>query len=255
MNSNYLNYLEIHLVDHCNLNCKGCGHFSSLSPPSFLSLNEFKDDLTELKKHFEGIGQLRLMGGEPLLHPNCIDFFQIARSIYKDSRISLVTNGILLPKFDKTFFDKLKEQSIEVQITFYSDLHQKITIYTEILERNGINFQIEGKTDFKKHLKLEDLHLGIEAINKCRINSYCPALKNGKIYQCSGLANFEIFKNQYNLKSLPEAIGYNIYGDNVDSNSILDFINKPDPLCSHCYYGAESFPWEVSKQNISEWLI
>lgn len=255
MNNSFLKYLEIHLVDHCNLNCKGCGHFSSLSPPAFLDISEFEDDLIQLKKHFKEIGQLRLMGGEPLLHPECLQFLEIARSIYKNTRLSLVTNGILLPKTDKVFLNTLSRLNVEVQITFYSELHQNIKAYSEILEESGVKFEFEGKTNFYKHLSLENSHSKQEAINQCRIKSYCPALKNGKIYQCSGLANFEIFKQHYNLNSYPIAAGIDIYSNDTNSKAILDFIDSPDELCKHCFYGSTSFPWEISKQNISEWLI
>jgi organic radical activating enzyme len=255
MNNRFLKYLEIHLVDHCNLNCKGCGHFSTLSPPSFLSLTEFENDLKQLKKHIDRIGQLRLMGGEPLLHPKWIQFFNIARDTYKDSRLSLVTNGILLPKINKNKLVTLKKLNVEVQITFYSELHQDIKEYTRILNSSEITFEIEEKTDFNKHLNLYETHSDRDAIRNCRNKNYCPALKNGKIYQCSGLANFEIFKNHYSLKSFPIASGYNIYNNDANYNSIINFIDTPDPLCCHCFYGEESFPWEISKRNISEWLI
>lgn len=255
MNKRFLKYLEIHLVDHCNLNCKGCGHFSSLSPPSFLSIKEFEDDLRQLKKHIKTIGQLRLMGGEPLLHPKWIQFFKIARNIYKDSRLSLVTNAILLPKIDKEFLKILQKLEVEIQITFYSELYQDIEKYIEILERSKIKFEIEGKTDFYKHLNLNKTHPEQDAINNCRDENYCPALKHGKIYQCSALANFEIFKNHYNLKSFPMASGYDIYSKDASYKSIIDFIDKADILCSHCFYCEVSFPWDISKRNVSEWLI
>ena len=32
---------DIHLVDHCNLNCKGCLHFSPLSEEKYLEIQSF----------------------------------------------------------------------------------------------------------------------------------------------------------------------------------------------------------------------
>ena len=40
--------LEVHLTDHCNLNCKGCSHFSNISDEFFLDKNDFERDLKEL---------------------------------------------------------------------------------------------------------------------------------------------------------------------------------------------------------------
>ena len=34
--------VEMHIVDHCNLNCNCCNHFSPLAEPWFISLKDFK---------------------------------------------------------------------------------------------------------------------------------------------------------------------------------------------------------------------
>ena len=38
----------VDIVDHCNLNCKCCGHFSPLAPKGFLDINTFERDLKRL---------------------------------------------------------------------------------------------------------------------------------------------------------------------------------------------------------------
>lgn len=38
----------VDIVVHCNLNCKGCGHFSPLASESFLDLETFENDLRRL---------------------------------------------------------------------------------------------------------------------------------------------------------------------------------------------------------------
>ena len=65
-----MKYIETHIVDHCNLNCRGCSHFSPLAKPYFKSLDEYKREferLAEITNHY--IQQIRIMGGEPFLHP------------------------------------------------------------------------------------------------------------------------------------------------------------------------------------------
>ena len=34
--------LEIHVVDHCNLNCAGCNHFTPLAKPFFIEVKDFE---------------------------------------------------------------------------------------------------------------------------------------------------------------------------------------------------------------------
>ena len=46
---------EIHLNDHCNLNCKSCFHFVPLAnPDSYYPLDEFERDIKRLCSLFDG---------------------------------------------------------------------------------------------------------------------------------------------------------------------------------------------------------
>lgn len=59
-----LDYFEYHVCDHCNLNCKGCGHFSNIeSEEHFADYDQYVRDLKDLKRLFNGIDVIRLMGG------------------------------------------------------------------------------------------------------------------------------------------------------------------------------------------------
>ena len=66
----YLSYLEFHVADHCNLNCKYCTHYSPLvEKPVFTDYERFEADFRQLKKLIIDIGVIRIVGGEPLLNP------------------------------------------------------------------------------------------------------------------------------------------------------------------------------------------
>lgn len=88
----------VDIVDHCNLNCKSCGHFSPLAPMSFLDIKSFEKDLFRLNELLNGkIHCLELMGGEALLHPQLEDFIKITAK-YVTGEKNLCANGVLLPK-------------------------------------------------------------------------------------------------------------------------------------------------------------
>ena len=76
-------YFQIHIVDHCNLNCRGCYHFSSLSEESFLDIDEFEKDIQRLGTLFDGcMERILLLGGEPLLHPDINKFIITVRRYF-----------------------------------------------------------------------------------------------------------------------------------------------------------------------------
>ena len=93
--------IEVNLIDACNLKCKGCTHFSSIfKKDSVYDLSEFKNDLMQLRKVGQMI-RLRLLGGEPFLLSNLDEYITIARDIYSETDIEIVTNGLLIPKIDE----------------------------------------------------------------------------------------------------------------------------------------------------------
>lgn len=67
--------IEFHLADHCNLNCKGCTHFSNLvKEPVLADYEQFRQDLRRLSGLFSNIYEIFLLGGEPLLNPDAGNF-------------------------------------------------------------------------------------------------------------------------------------------------------------------------------------
>lgn len=75
--------IEINLVDHCNLNCQCCDHFSPIAPPYYLDIESFKKDIdrmAELTDH--DIARITLLGGEPLLHEQLLDFMRLTREVF-----------------------------------------------------------------------------------------------------------------------------------------------------------------------------
>ena len=74
---------EVHITEHCNLNCKGCYHFSPLAKEEYLDINEFERDLRRIYELCgDNVERITLLGGEPLLHPDINRFIEVTRKIY-----------------------------------------------------------------------------------------------------------------------------------------------------------------------------
>ena len=88
----------VDIVDHCNLNCKGCGHFSPLASKSFLDLETFENDLRRLNELLNGeIYCFELMGGEALLHPQLEKFIEIESDRKTRNSVFMLTVGYKIP--------------------------------------------------------------------------------------------------------------------------------------------------------------
>src|SRR5687767_9091206 len=91
--------VEFNLTEHCNLKCARCDHASEALPAKFADLDSFRADLEALAAVLHA-RELKLLGGEPLLHPRLPDFLRVARASGIADTITVVTNGVLLHRTD-----------------------------------------------------------------------------------------------------------------------------------------------------------
>lgn len=248
--------IEVNLIDACNLKCKGCTHFSSIfKNDSVYDLSEFKNDLIQLRK----VGQmvrLRLLGGEPFLLSNLDEYITIARDIYSETDIEIVTNGLLIPKIDEKVLLSIRNNDVSVVISPYlPTLKMKEEIIGR-LDRYGILWYFDGEKilQFSRNLTLKNTH-NAEAANDNCLSAGCTFLRKGKIYKCpfDGLIND--FYNYYELEMQHES-GLDIYqnGDIV-YEGLVNYALKSVKMCEYCVENPEYIPWSI-KENplLNSWL-
>ncbi len=257
----YLKLVEIHLAEHCNLNCFSCNHFSQLAPKGFPNINKFEQDIQQLSHITYGlVGRFHLMGGEPLLNPNCKDFFKLTRKYFPKSSIWLVTNGILLEQQPKEFWESCKENTIEIHPTKYP-----VKINWEVVEQKCKDFGIVlnfydnsniQKTSYKTILDLKGSLDSLKGFSCCHQANNCTHFKNGKIYPCSIAPNIHYFNSAFkqNLPLTPMDC-IDIYKAK-DYHEILQFLAKPIPFCRFCNLAKwQSIgEWKTSKKEIGEYV-
>ena len=246
-------YIETHITEACNLKCRGCSHFSVFAKPKHKDLKEFKREFERLAD-IEDIKVIRLMGGEPLLNPRFMDYLYIARKCFPDSKLVLVTNGILgeqlLPHraalvnlaVDVTMSNyhiHIQDLSI-LQKLPYTELHDKAELY-------NISLDPEGNRD------------PAEMFEKCDHRwSQCNFLKDGRVYPCAIAGTIHDFWDHFGLDwgIKDEDLGIDIFTHNA--GEIEAFINSPCELCRFCATDVRLGtykPFERSKGDIKEWTI
>jgi MoaA/NifB/PqqE/SkfB family radical SAM enzyme len=253
--------LHLHLVDHCNLNCRGCDNFSPLSPEVFANIETYKRDCTRIAELSNGkIDEIQLLGGEPLLHPQINELLTITRTIFPTNTISIVSNGVLLPKMKDSFWDCCKENNISIIVTKYPIKLDYKSIELVVKSKN-IAYTYYGNTEsVDKSMQCLPLDIDgkqnpLDSFLRCSRANRCISLDNGKIYTCSLIPYVKYF-NSYFAKDLK--IADNDYIDIYKANKIeeiLNFVAKPMPFCRHC--NLKNTIWDIgfgiSKRKISEW--
>src|SRR4051812_24567621 len=72
--------IEFNLAEHCNLSCEHCDQASWMLPTKFADLESFKRDMEVLATVLQA-GELKFGGGEPLQHPQLLEFLRVAREV------------------------------------------------------------------------------------------------------------------------------------------------------------------------------
>lgn len=248
---------DVHLTEHCNLNCKSCSHFSPLSPKEFADVNNFEKDMKRIAELFPTkFYKICLLGGEPLLHPQVLDFIRIAHKYAPRVERQLITNGILLLKQDDIFWQTCRETNTILNITNYpiklnyEEIRKKaqlerVQLLLEPLSKTfkKYDYDFTGSQSVQKNYKY-----CVEAIN-------CAQLNDGKLWLCPQAAYIRHFNNYFGLDL---EVSENDYIDIHKAQSrkeILNYMHNPIPFCRYCSFKTRETvaKWEISKKDIAEW--
>lgn len=253
--------VEYHLVDSCNLNCAGCSHYSSLiNDKIVVPLDKIIKDLTLLKdKVGNNLHWLRLLGGEPLLHPNISECLKEIRILFPNIEISLITNGILLGKMSQEFYDICRESKIRIRITDYKiiDLLPIINKLKEICIRVDY-YRIANKWHYQ-HIRLTKGK--IDCLKRCIYKKICNNYRNGKIYLCPHIAYIEYFNKYFNKDIKLDETDYISLNEIKSFNELIEKLKnaKPNFCYQYCNYYDNKHPingkWERTKKDINEFCL
>lgn len=234
LSTKYLPYLEFHVADHCNLNCKACEHYSGLvKEPHFTDLKKFIKDFERLHEFIDDIGMIRILGGEPLLNQEINEYIKLSRRLYSKAIIYVVTNAILLQKMPEDFFETLRECKAAIWISFYPPLESKMPEIKKLLEEKGVRFNVSllnKNFTVKQTLKQHDYPR--EIFLQC-FQAHCHNLYDGKIAACFLPFTTKYF-NLYYGKDLPEDGALDLYDETLTTEKLKAHLLTPFERCRYC---------------------
>jgi MoaA/NifB/PqqE/SkfB family radical SAM enzyme len=252
-----LHRVIVHLTDHCNLNCKGCSHFSNIAKPAFADFGQFTAEFERMAELFPRITEIFLLGGEPLLHPDLESFIKTTRRLYPESRINLMSNGVLVPRMQESFWETLRDTGTWLLCDLYPVGTPEGAI-NDLAEKHGVNVEWTDPRQefFKLPLDLEGKQDASDSFKRCRGLNNCPTLRDGRLYPCAFCAYVDIFEARFGDKGLaPSDEDWISIFDTDDPYEIMDFLLAPVPWCRHCDFDSMStYEWGRSQRTIDEWL-
>lgn len=254
ISDSYLSYLEFHVADHCNLNCKYCTHFSPLvKEPVFTDLDRFKSDLKQLNKYIKDIGVIRILGGEPLLNPELPQFIEYTRKIYPGSIITVVTNGLLLDKISDELINCMKDNKAFFFISYYPPLENKLSGIKEFLVKNKVPYSMSPKIETFNETQSLNENNNEDFFYYC-FQATCTCLQDGKIAPCYAPFTTKYFNKEFDL-DLPTDEGIDLYSEELNMSMLKMSLLIPMERCNYCILG-KAHPWQVIGKNskLEDWV-
>lgn len=251
-----LPYLELPIVKHCNLNCRYCSHLANIEDKYLMPTNKFEQDLLRLSQLFSNITEMRLLGGEPLLHPQISEFVKISKKIFPKTDLKIATNGLLIPSINNDILEAIARHDVCFDISLYPPTQRIEQIIRSKLYEYGIRFCIsEPINKFQKRLLATPASDIKKAWDECRTKN-CFVLCEGKISFCYAPQLAEMAKEKFGYNfEIGDAI-VDIYEKKWTGNSLLKFIQRPHACCAHCGE-PEILNWALtdSKPDLSDWFV
>ena len=234
LSAKYLPYLEFHVADHCNLNCRACEHYCGLvKDPKFTFFPKFAQDFERLHNFIDDIDMIRILGGEPLLNPEISEYVKISRRLYPHANVYVVTNAILLPKMPDDFFNTVRENDAIIFISFYPPMQSKMPEIQRLLTEKRVKFGISQlATEFTIKQTLRRHDHAQEIFLQC-VQANCHNLYEGKIAACFLPFTTKYFNAYYN-KNLPEDGALDLYDENLTTEKLKAHLLTPFERCRYC---------------------
>lgn len=250
-------YVEMHVQDDCNLNCKGCSHYSPLfEKGSVVDLIDFEKDVKSLKGIFKTIVRFRLLGGEPFLNQSLDKYIEVVRKYYPNTDLRICTNGLLYNTVQNNIIQSIIDNKVIIDVSMYKPTSMIIDKIIDFFEKRGIPCVCNTKevieefnTSFAERIgKKEYTYRCV-----CGDNGICTNVYRGKASRCP--TAMYLFKfNEYFGLNFPED-GLIDMNNHYTPQEFKHEIEKNFSLCKHCI--SFSTTWKSyadKKPNLSDWV-
>ena len=228
--------LQVHLADHCNLNCASCSHFSSLvAGEVFPKFEEVRNDLKKVKELVNHIDVLDFLGGEPFLNKEWKKYVQCARELFPYCKLTIITNGLMFRDLTDEDWDYMKEYNVIFRMSLYKPMWNQADSIVSYLRSKNVCFTLENLiySRFHQVFNLEDQEDYRQKRFRCDME--CYQLYHGKMSPCAEMM-YSFYYNRFFGKSLPTSVPVeNIYNIQ-DADELLVLLKKPMQICSICQY-------------------
>jgi hypothetical protein len=244
-----MRYLEMDISYACNLQCRGCGHYSNENLKGWVDFEEGSQWITDWSQRVYP-AQFRLLGGEPLTNPRLCDYIRLVHKVWPRARRAVVTNGFLIDR-QPELFRALAETNTALDLS----LHERSEEYLakcnlNRIEAAGREYGFDVSTQWATPDEFLAFRRG-EGANMmpftdgdpaasfaalCKAYT-CPTLHNGQMYKCAALALLPKVDQKFNLSARKEWTRYLSHtglGTDATDDELLHYVYVYHNDCDMC---------------------
>ncbi len=181
--------LEAHIVDHCNLTCADCCSLSPALAPRFDDVATLTRDL-RLAASVLAPRVFKLVGGEPLLHPELPALAHAVRASGIAPVLSLTTNGLLLARAADAVWASIDAVTVSVYPRIDLDRDRIVARAAE----HGVTLNWKQQDRFvamDRATPCDDPAENAAVFDRCWIRERCHLLRDGVFFTCTRPAHFQ----------------------------------------------------------------
>ena len=170
---------------HCNLRCYGCNHFCAYAPEWFASPEAFRRDVDLLARYVR-VRWFKFLGGEPLLHPDLLEFVRIVRESGLADRVRVGTNGLLLARQPASFWREV--DSVVVTVYPSTEARVDLELFRRRAREHGTQLLVNRRPRFYEPVvdfPMKDPRLVRLIFASCVMARSCTTLCDGALFRCS----------------------------------------------------------------------
>jgi len=230
---------EVNAVDHCNLSCVDCNHATPAMTPKFADPEIVFRDLSLLSKSYK-VQALKIIGGEPLLHPDLRSLIYAVRESGICQHIVLVTNGLLLHQMEGDIWDALDE----VEVSLYPETRKILDSHMPAIRGNAAKHRVKLSRIFYEYFRISFSRVGTRDMSLIR-RIYRTCLR-ARLWGCQSIYEGYFFKCPQCIY-IPRMVGrvsaYDYRKDGIKitddthfQDSLKNYLMSDEPLnaCRYC---------------------
>lgn len=211
--------VEVNAAWHCNIGCRSCSHGSPSMPRRFADPDQVEQDLCGLSRWLR-LEHVRVLGGEPLLHPDVPTVLAAVRRTGITDTIRVLTNGLRLVEQPDEFWRAVDEVHVSVYPNTTHALKRRTRAIVDAAAGSGTALVFKHFDHFRRSFRADDhdteltrlVYLTCQVGNRWR----CLTVESGRIYRCPQSAQLSLGRP-----------------DLVEADSLLiDRIGSPEQLAS-----------------------